>query len=158
MWDAVARAFSNYAVLFSDSATLRTAVGFAHVGGLVVGGGTALVEDRAILAAGRKHAGLRHQVRAQRSAHGVVIAGLAVVIVSGLLLFASDVETYVASRTFWIKMGLVVALMINGGVLAVAERRLENAPEIWPRLRLAARLSVALWVLTTLAGAALPNV
>ena len=158
MWDAVAEACKGFATLYSDSAPLRTAIGFAHVGGLVVSGGTALAEDRAILS--RRHAPAEpgDRPRPRQAVHTVVVSGLAVVFLSGLLLFAADVETFAASRIFWIKMGLVGALLANGALLLRAERAADRGGTAQSRLQRTAVISIGLWLLTTLAGAALPNV
>jgi hypothetical protein len=146
--------------LYSNSAGLRTAVEFAHVGGLVAGGGCAIAADRmTILAKNWDAAERRAHLRTLRHTHQAVIAGLGVLIVSGLLLFAADPETFLHSRVFWIKMGLVVALMINGWfVRSAGQAALASGTSDWRRLHTVAFASMVLWLLTTLAGAALPNV
>lgn len=53
MWIPIAHAIESWSTFYADSAALRTAVGFAHVAGLVVSGGAAITEDRAILAHGQ---------------------------------------------------------------------------------------------------------
>ena len=91
--------------------------------------------------------------------HRIVLCGLAAVAVSGLLLFAADTDTYLYSKFFWIKMGLFVLLMANGALLVSAEREVERGDErAWKRLTLTSGASVVLWFLTTLIGAALPNI
>jgi uncharacterized membrane protein len=159
MLDALVRLAHSWSALYQNSAAIRTSVGFAHIGGLVVGGGCAIAEDRAILAAvHRTLKGRRDEVRRERPAHAVILAGLAVVVVSGLLLFAADRETYLYSTPFWIKMGFVVALLGNGAVLARAERQFDRDPAMWRRVRRTSILSLGLWLMTTLLGATLPNV
>jgi uncharacterized membrane protein len=160
MLPTFAHAAAAWTAWYSDSAVLRTTVNFAHVAGLVGGGGAAIVEDRAMLAALRQDEAVRRRrVEAQQLAHRVVLTGLAVAVLSGLLLFAADWDTYVYSKVFWIKMVLVALLMANGLMLTRAERAAAgNRPQAWSRLRRGAILSLILWSLTTLAGAALPNV
>lgn len=160
MWTTLTSACDTWATMYQNSAALRTGIGFAHIAGLVVGGGCAIAEDRAILIADDAAVEVRRaQVRrAHQAAHRVVIGGLAVVMMSGLLLFAADLQTHLASTPFWIKMGLVAALLVNGWLMTRAEIALVATPSAWPRLRLAAIMSIALWLTTTLAGAALPNV
>lgn len=160
MWTAITHAMTAWSDWYSNSAILRSSVGFLHVAGLVVGGGAALVEDRAILGAGGYAAARRRtEVRInERAAHGVVLSGLAVVVASGVMLFAADFDTYLHSSAFWIKMALVVLLLANGYWLQRAEVAFEASERAWPALRRAASLSLALWLLTTLAGAVLPNV
>jgi len=149
-----------WAALYADSAVLRTGVGFAHVAGLLTGGGSAIVADRATLAAWRGDAaGRLAQARACHAAHRIVIVGLIVVTVSGVLLFGADVDTYLHSRVFWIKMALVGLLLANGGLLVQAGRRaLAGDDSAWSRLRYGALASLTIWLATTLLGAALPNV
>src|SRR5205814_2113084 len=108
----IAALVSQWAALYSNHAVLRTAVVFAHVGGLVGAGGCAIAADRATLLASRRHeAERRIQVEALAGTHRVVIAGLIFIVVSGLLLFAADVETFLYSRVYWIKMTMVVLLL-----------------------------------------------
>jgi hypothetical protein len=110
-------------------------------------------------AAQRSEAERSYQLNALRSTHRIVLVSLAAVAVSGLLLFAADSETFLYSRFFWMKMGLVVALMANGYLLTRAERRAEiDVTSGWKWLKVTSTISVALWMLTTLAGAALPNI
>jgi hypothetical protein len=154
MFGAISHFCESWSLVYSDSSFLRTLIAFAHIGGLVVSGGYALSEDRAILSAAR-----RGDAVAPRSAHGVVIGGLAVVFVSGLLLVAANLDSYLASRAFWIKMLLVALLLGNGAALVRAERAIDlDARRAQARLRRVAWLSVGLWAATILAGTALPNV
>ena len=150
----------RWAAFYSDSATTRTIVGFAHLGGLVVGGGCAIAEDRSILAAIRETVAERRQdLRVHRAAHRTVLVGLTIVMASGMLLLAANLDTYLPSWIFWTKMALIGALLLNGIALVRAERAMERThPRAWPRLRMTALVSLALWGATTLAGAALPNV
>jgi hypothetical protein len=150
---------AQWASLFSNHAALRTFVVFAHVGGLFGAGGCAIAADRAtLLAANRHEAERRHQVEALAGTHGVVILGLALIIVSGVLLFAADVETFFYSRIFWIKMALIVALLVNGIALQAAERRASRDDRgAWARLRATSLISLALWFLIAFAGVALTN-
>lgn len=146
--------------IYSNHAALRTIIAFAHVGGLVAAGGASFVADRQILSAFRRRtpdgsAGLR----TVHNAHSVILAGLMVVIVSGVLLFAADLDAYLVSRLFWIKMALVVALMVNGAILTRAERRASNnLDDSWETLKWTAIASLCLWFLTTFIGTALPNI
>jgi len=151
---------SQWASLYSNHAALRTIVVFAHVGGLVGAGGCAIAADRATLLALRGHEAERmHQVEVLAGTHRVVILGLSFIVVSGLLLFAADVETFLYSRVFWIKMSLVLMLLVNGALLTSAERRASRgAVDAWGRLRITAVASLTLWLLIAFAGVALTNV
>jgi uncharacterized membrane protein len=148
-----------WASIYSNSAIVRTVLGFAHVGGLVVSAGVALMIDRAILRAVRDGSTARGSHLADLEAsHPFVIGGLVVVLASGVLLFAADVDTFLHSTIFWIKMGLVVLLLANGWTLRRLGRHAIRGVVRPASLARAAVFSMTLWALTTLAGAALPNV
>ena len=79
----------------------------------------------------RDDAGTRAlRLAALKGIHRVVLAGLVVIIVSGVLLFGADVDTFLYSKVFWLKMGLMLLLMANGAVLVRAERRVERGDQM----------------------------
>jgi hypothetical protein len=131
---------------------------------LVCAGGLSLVADHASLFSDMwRDAEGEHESRARSASRRLAKSALAVVALSGLLLFLSDVRTFVALPTFWLKMGLV-ALLISNSVLAERCGRwphlsgsLAAQPRPAPisRCRVHAGVSVALWLLTLLAGTAL---
>ncbi|MEO8480887.1 MAG: hypothetical protein ABI634_01685 [Acidobacteriota bacterium] len=150
---------SSWASVYSNSAATRTAIGFAHVGGLVVSGGTALSADRAVLRASKAGQAIRERQAAEFAiTHRVVVATLAIVVASGALLMLSDLDTYLVSKTFWIKMAAIAVLSVNGVVMVAIGRRIERGHDGWMALRAAAITSMTFWLLTTLLGSALPNV
>jgi len=150
----------SWSSMYSNSAPLRTVVEFAHVAGLVAGGGTAIAADRLTIQAARHDAAARQrQIHHIENVHVVVLWGLGFVIASGLLLFLADMNTYLYSKVFWLKMACVVALCVNGARIVVAGRRAEvGSVNGWMELKRAAVASLALWFVTTLLGVALPNV
>ena len=150
----------TWASVYANHAALRTLIAFVHVGALITGAGLAVAADRAVLGAmPDDDLARRSRLEALKGTHRLVVGSLALITASGLLLFASDVETFLYSRFFWIKMGLVVLLMANGLTLWRAERRaLAGDHAAWGTLRLTALASITLWFLTTLGGVALPNV
>jgi len=149
----------DWGSFYSNHALARTLITFAHIGGLVAAGGAAMTVDRGLLASARRTSdGGRAQLAATRSTHGFVLWGLVLVTVSGLLLFAADVDTFWASRLFWIKIGLIALLVVNGIALMWSERRASSGDAAaWRTLRWTAAASITLWMLTTLAGVALLN-
>jgi hypothetical protein len=151
---------ATWASLYSNSAVIRTCVLFAHVGGLVWGGGAAIAADRAILGSARLDAAGRLSALGDlRGIHRVVLIGLTSVVASGVLLFTSDVDTFLHSRVFWIKMTCVVLLLVNGFVLERAERAASTGrSHAWVHLRRTSIVSLGLWLLITLLGASLTNV
>jgi hypothetical protein len=150
---------TTWGSFYANHAAMRTVIAFAHVGGLVAAGGASMMVDREILSAyKRREQSVPVVLRTVHKTHGVVLAGLMVVIASGVLLFAADLDTYLWSRLFWIKMALVVALMINGAVLARAGQVSSNRDHSWETLQWTAITSLSLWFLTTFIGTALPNI
>jgi hypothetical protein len=151
---------ANWGSYYSNHAALRTIVAFVHIGGLVVGGGAAVVADRGVLAASRRGEAERESLLTSvRNTHAVVLVGLVAVMTSGGLLFAADLDTYMPSRLFWVKMALVLLLIINGLALTTAERRVAAGDVVsWRTLKWTAITSLALWFLTTLTGTGLLNI
>ena len=150
---------TTWAAVFANHPLLRTAVDFTHVGGLVAAAGCALTADLATIAAARRTPDSREaQLRVLGRTHPIVLTGLAALTVSGLLLLGADVNTFLHSTLFWIKMGLVGLLGINGTLMLVAERRARRGVAgSWGRLHALAIGSLVLWTVTTLVGTALPN-
>jgi hypothetical protein len=147
---------ATWGSFYANHAAMRTAIAFAHVGGLVAAGGASMMADREILSGRRRREqGGSVALRTVQK----TLAGLAIVIASGVLLFGADLDAYLVSKLFWIKMALVVALMINGAILTRAERRLSsNLGNSWGTLQWTAIASLSLWFLTTFIGTALPNI
>jgi hypothetical protein len=149
-----------WASFYGDSHLAQTLVTFAHIGGVVVGGGTAIATDRVTLRMASDVDRRRHLLDVSL-VHRVVIASLAVIVVSGVLLFASDVEAHWGSPVYWTKMALVVALLVNGARMQRIERAAaaESVPPAaqWSAFRGTAIMSLVLWLAITLAGVALIN-
>ena len=147
-----------WASLYANSAALRSTVSFAHLGGLVASAGPAIAADRALLRALRQG---RDAVLAElanlRMTHALVLTGLVAVTASGVLLMLADLDAYLQSTAFWIKMLLIVALTLNGVLLLRADRLIQRGERGATTLRAASLLSLILWFATTLAGAVLPN-
>jgi hypothetical protein len=156
----IAHLTSNWAAWYANSAPVRTAVGFAHIGGLVASGGPALVMDRTVLRAWNADEQTRTRTAlALAASHRWVLSALVVVMISGVLLLGADLDTYLESRVFWIKMAGVLVLAINGAVMKRSTPAFGAGHErTWRTLRLAACISIVSWTVITLLGAALPNV
>jgi|KBSSwiStaDraftv2_1062776.scaffolds.fasta_scaffold33795_3 hypothetical protein len=152
-----------WARLYADSKVISTGVTFAHVGGLLLGGGCAVAGDRITLRFGSiDPVCQQNHLEERASLHHPVLIGLGVTLVSGVLLLASDLETFLPSLVFWAKMALIVALFVNGAMIQRADRALRNdparSPILWQRLQRAARVSLALWFAVTLLGTALLSI
>lgn len=157
MWGSLIESWSS---LYANHAALRTAIEFTHIGGLVVGGGCAIAADLATLTAAREGVAARAtELQLLTRTHRLVLVGLVALFASGAVLLAADLETYWYSRIFWLKMGLIVLLLVNGALLLRGERQARGGDaRAWTRLHHTATASLLLWFLTTLAGAALPNI
>jgi len=155
----MAHLLASWESLYANSAALRTIIAFAHIAGLVGGGGAAVVADRAALSLHRRSSAQRiDHLASLRETHRVVIGGLVAVGVSGVLLLAADSATFLHSWVFWVKMALVALLVVNGLFVIRAEAAAALGRDRgWTMLKWTAMASLTLWVLTTLAGAALPN-
>jgi uncharacterized membrane protein len=153
--------FEPWATFYNDSKLTETIVMFAHTGGIVIAGGIAIAADRGTLrASSRADDDRRRHLDELSLAHGAVIAGLVATVISGLLMLTSDLETFLGSRIFWIKMMLVVVLLANGLRMQRAEKRLRADGQVlldWSGLRSSAVASLLLWLTITLLGVALLN-
>jgi len=123
-------------------------VRYFHLAGLVVGGGTAIAVDRRMLHAARSSAAERAAtVEVLHGSHRVVVPALAVVVLSGLLMVASDTGTFLSSPVFWLKMGLVALLVLNGAGIVAAERVVSRGgAKAWTWLGGASAASLLLWL------------
>jgi hypothetical protein len=144
----VASAVESWADFYGHHQLVSVAVRYLHLAGLVVGGGTALAADRQILRAARSGPSARSGIVAALDAsHRVVVPALAVVVTTGLLMTASDTETFFGSRLYWSKMGLVGLLLLNGLGLLAAERAIAGErPKGWLWLGLTSAASLVLWL------------
>jgi len=152
-------ALDSWSAFYSGHAALRTLVEFVHIGGLIAAGGCAITADLATILATHDRTTRPTDIRLLKHTHAIVLSGLVSLLISGLLLLAADADTYLHSKVFWLKMGLVVLLLVNGAVMLGGERRVRHGDVgAWQRLHTTAVASLVLWFLTTLAGAALPNI
>jgi hypothetical protein len=152
--------------LYADSVVVSTAVTTAHVLSLVVGGGLAIAADRSTLRIARRPAADRlAHLEELRATHRPVLIALVALFASGVLIATADLETFVGSWVFWLKLGLVALLLANGVVLARAENALRRAGEqrlgatdlLWSRLRAASIASLTLWLVTAVVGEVLAS-
>ena len=145
--------------LYSHSKVVSAGVTFLHVAPLVFGAGAAFLFDRMTLrVAGSSLEERQRHLHELGRIHNVVILGLGLSLISGVLMFLSDVETFLPSVFYWIKLALVALLLINGYLMTRVEKSLAARPDdakLWARLRTAAILSAFLWLATTLAGVVL---
>jgi hypothetical protein len=146
-----------WASLYEGSKVLISFTRFLHLAGLLLGGGAAVAFDRASIQAAKEGPAFRaHHLAQLRRVHRVVIAGLVLIAVSGLMMVTSDLESFFAARTYWIKMALVLLLVANGYLITRVEARLRPDAEAgWTALDITSRVSFVLWFSIVLAGAVL---
>ncbi|HMA13884.1 MAG: hypothetical protein ACM35H_03050 [Bacteroidota bacterium] len=87
----------------------------------------------------------------------MAVAGLAVAVTAGLLMFAVGAIKYAAMPLFLAKLALIAAALVNAVLLRrhpdwVLARVPGLAAEPGPRLKAAAALSLALWLAVILCG------
>lgn len=159
---ALAHLVAPWAKYYSDSKTANTIVTFLHIAPLVIGGGLAIALDRASLRLPHDEPGARERhLKELGSVHTLVIGALALSFLSGFLMLAADLDTFLPSWIFWLKMALLAALLANGAVMRSLERTLgasgDGREDQWHRLRGTAVTSLVLWLAITLAGVMLTN-
>jgi hypothetical protein len=159
----LSRLAEPWSKVYSDSKVIPTVVTFAHVAALLFAGGLAVTLDRATLRAARGSADVRaRQVDDLGAAHRFVLWGLGLSLLSGVLLFTADLDTFWTSWIWWTKATMIVLLLLNGWMMTRAEALVRANPaeseSSWRRLRTAAIVSIVLWFAITLAGVALVNV
>ena len=124
---SLAHLFAPWQSLYGDSKTVAAVVNAVHLTGLLFGGGLAVAADRTTLRALKGERTDRMRALAELGAvHRPVLLALGVLFVSGVALAGADVETFAASPIFWIKLGVVALLLLNGAVLARTEHELRR--------------------------------
>lgn len=159
---ALVQIVAPWSRLYSHSKVVSSIVTFGHIASLLMGGGLALATDRATLRAIRAAGAERtRHLDALATVHRTVLVGLTLSLGTGVLLLAADLETFLGSWVFWLKMALVALLLGNGALMGRAESALQSdgrddAPA-WSALRRSAIVSMVLWYAVTLAGVVLVN-
>jgi uncharacterized membrane protein len=156
---ALAKLAEPWAKVYGDYKAVSAGVLFLHLVPLIIAAGAAFAADRATLRVVRAVPEQRaRQLLDLASIHRIVMIGLVLSFVSGVAMFLSDVEAFVASVFLWIKLGLVALLLVNGVMMLRAEKALASRLDdevLWGRMRTIAWMSAVLWLATTLAGVVL---
>jgi hypothetical protein len=159
----LATSLEPWKTFWSDNDVVSTAVTATHIAAIVVGGGLAIAADRMTLRMrGRAAAERITHAREIRAVHRPVIIALALIVISGLLMAASDIEEFAEKPIFWIKMGLIAVLLVNGLMLQKSEGRILEGDggmtdDSWSRLATFSRVSMTLWVVITVVGVVLAS-
>jgi hypothetical protein len=138
----LSHALASWNSYYGNHQALSVSIRYVHLAAMLIGGGTALALDREIFGL-RRSAPRDTTIARLNRAHSVVIGSIVFMVVSGLLMAGADVETYLASPTFWTKMALVAILLVNGAVLARAGRTTASGSR---RLAVASVVSAILWL------------
>ncbi len=151
-----------WAKFYSKSSPTQAVLMFMHLAGMLGGGGLAIAADRAMWKARTASDEARPRLLAEvERTHRPVLIGLAMAVVSGLLMTAADLKTYGPSLIWWGKMAAFVLLLANGAWLQFIERGMQRAPATinttWARLVLSSRVSYVLWFAVVLGGVLLKN-
>ncbi len=163
---ALLHLFAPWQRFYADSKTAETSVTFLHLAAMMFGGGFAIAADRRTLRARPRLDGFQDALAELHGVHRPVLIALGVLFVSGLALATADLETFLASPIFLLKLGIVAMLLLNGGFLVQTEqalRRLSPAgptptvQRLWRRLRAVSWASLALWTASVLVGTMLVN-
>ena len=141
--------FSSLLVVLRSSPWFFPVVATIHLMGLTVIGGAVLLVDLRLLGFG-----LRQQPVAQlaRDAERWLFGSLAVMLVTGILLFMCFAQKYYYLTFFWVKMAALIAVVI---FTVSVRRRVVMADEarINPvRSRVVALISLSLWTTVALGG------
>jgi len=149
----IAPLIERWARLYNDHKAVSDAVTFAHLAGILVGGGVAVASDRAaIQLAGTSDVPYVPPLGG-RDVHRWVLVGLAVITVSGLGMLFADLHTYITAPLFWVKMGLTLILIGNGWVRMKAEEAVwAGVAAARSRFRHTSVASLVLWLVILLAG------
>jgi hypothetical protein len=145
-----------WSAYYSDHQMVSLMIRYLHLAALMIGGGTALAIDRAVLGTARTRTDDRRRAAfaAMKGSHRIVVPALGLVAASGILMAAADWDTFASSRLFWMKMTSFGLLVVNGAALVLAERAYAKDAGIlmWRRVVLASGASCLLWLVILLIG------
>jgi hypothetical protein len=147
MLAGLSQSLAGWSSYYGNHQVVSLTIRYVHFAALLVGGGTAIALDRQVLRLRGTDPSIREATfKMLGAAHVVVSVSLVFIVMSGLLMAAADVDTYLLSPVFWTKMALIVLLVVNGVVLARTGRQ-GAAIDSPGGLAIASVLSMALWLL-----------
>jgi hypothetical protein len=152
--------------LYAHSTVVATLVLFGHVAGLLVAGALTLSVETSALRLDPNDDGARQRYfRNATPARRSMAIALAIAMLSGVLLFLTDLEAFAVSTVFWTKMGLVALLLTNAAVASRLDAQIVRAgdgasgaqDDLWRRRRASARATAVLWLALVFSGSALAS-
>src|SRR5439155_25024898 len=111
---------ARWAHLYGHTPVSAT-VTYLHLVGILVGGGVAVAADRAALRLSPATPDWSGELARLASVHRWVVAGLALIFASGLLMMFAELDSFATSVVFWTKMGLIALFLGNGYIRMRAE-------------------------------------
>ena len=142
--------FSPLLVAMRGSPWLFPVVASVHLMGLAVIGGAVLVGDLRLLGFGLSRQPVTLVVR---DAERWLIAGLVVMVPTGILQFMCFATKYYFLKFFWVKMvSLLLVLVFTFSVRRKIAARADEARVHPGRSRLAALVSLSLWTTVAIGG------
>lgn len=147
----VPQVLAQWAHLY-ERTPVSVSVTYLHLIGILVGGGVAVAADRGSLRLSVATPDWSEELTRLAGVHRWVVAGLALIFASGLLMLFADLDRLATSPVFWIKMGLVALLLGNGFMRMRAETALRQGHAGWARFRRTSIASLVLWFAILLAG------
>jgi hypothetical protein len=148
----VSQLLTRWAHLYGHT-PVSAALTYLHLVGILVGGGVAVAADRASLRLSQATRDWPEELTRLAGVHRWVVAGLALIFASGLLMMLAELNSFATSVVFWTKMGLIALLLGNGYLRMRAETALRGGLAAgWSRFRRTSVASLVLWFVILLAG------
>lgn len=150
---ALTTVLGSWSTYYGDHQAASVGIRFLHLAGLLVGGGTAVRTDWGLVWARRAVDARAAMLEQLAGSHRAVVPSLVLVVITGVAMATADIDTFLASRVFWIKMSLFATLLANGTLILVAERRLRSSSTArWMPLAIVSAVSLTLWFVLLLVG------
>ncbi len=155
--ETLAEVAKPWADFYSKSKPMSLGVTYLHIAGVVIAGGFAMASDRAALrVASGSNEDRAFVLREFTFVHRPVLTALTVVVLSGAAMLLADVETFLKSPVYYVKMALFAVLLFNGWLMQRNEALLATDPSpsnsAWGKFRGNAVASIVLWLSVALAG------
>jgi hypothetical protein len=149
MWDAFLQSVEFSALGFAarSSIWLYPLANITHVIGASLLVGAILVFDILLL---RNRFEMAANI--SRVALGVAATGLALLLITGPVMFSAEATAFGRNPIFLTKMVLIIVGLTNLSLYHRARQRVLMHPPIPPRARLHAGISASVWILAVIAG------
>jgi hypothetical protein len=130
-----------------ESLWLYPIVEICHIVGFVTLVGSVVMFDLRVL-------GLSRRISVRALARHLLpwsVAALAIIVPTGLMMFAAHADDFLGNRAFQVKMGLLLTAGINAGIFHTGPYQTVGAWDVDARAPLSARASVALSIVIWIA-------